>query len=150
MATSAKPPDTDLDKLSIIVFSGSYEKIHYALAMAAASISVDRPATLFFTMKALHALRRPNPNGEPAWHALPSDDENAAARDCAFGECGVGRFEELLDACLALGVKFMVCEMGLRAENIVREDLRDDIAFVEGGLVSFYADATGRGAIIVI
>ena len=40
-------------RLAIIVFSGDYDRVHYALAMASAAAAVSRPATLFFTMGAL-------------------------------------------------------------------------------------------------
>ena len=38
------------EKLSIVVFSGDFDKIHYALVMASAAAAIDIPATLFFTM----------------------------------------------------------------------------------------------------
>ena len=37
-------------KLSLVVFSGSFEKVHYALVMASAALASGREATLFFTM----------------------------------------------------------------------------------------------------
>ena len=67
------------DKLSIVVFSGDFERVHYALATAAAAAAVDRPTTLFFTMEAIHALARRRGDGTPGWTAL----EGAATRDAA-------------------------------------------------------------------
>jgi hypothetical protein len=40
--------------------------------------------------------------------------------------------------------------MGLRAKDIKRSALRDDVAFVEGGLVTFLNDARADGAILFI
>ena len=97
-------------KLSLIVFSGDYARAHYALAAAAAAAAVDRPATLFFTMQGARALLAAGADGEEGWRSLAGADADAGLR-----ERGVAGFEELLDSCAALGVRFMVCEMGLRA-----------------------------------
>jgi peroxiredoxin family protein len=134
------------DKLSIIVYSGDFGRVHYAFSMAAAAVAVDRPATLFFTMEAIRALAKPLADGAPGWHALPG----AAAQDAGFAECGVATFEELVSACAALGVRFLVCEMGLRAVGLTAADLRDDLAFAEGGIVTFLNDASADGAMLFI
>jgi len=31
------------ERLSLIVFSGDYDRVHYALAMASAALATDRP-----------------------------------------------------------------------------------------------------------
>ena len=62
---------------------------------------------------------------------------------------GVGPFTAY-QACVDLGATFMVCDMGLRAKDIKRSTLRDDVAFVEGGLVTFLNDARADGAILFI
>ncbi len=134
------------EKLSIVVFSGDFERVHYAFSMAAAAVAVDRPATLFFTMEAIRALAKPLDGGAPGWHALPG----AAARDAEFAKRGVATFEELVSACAALGVKFLVCEMGFRAVGLTAADLRDDLSFAEGGIVTFLNDAQADGAMLFI
>ncbi len=114
------------DKLSIIVHSGEFDRVHYALAMAAAAAAIDRPVTLFFTMEAIRALAK-----DAGWRATP----RAAERDASHAARGVATFEELLAACAELGVRFMVCEMGLRAIGMRAAELRGDVAFEQGGLV---------------
>ena len=70
MPADNQPPD----KLSIVVFSGAFDKVHYALAMAAASLAVNTPATLFFTMGASRALLAEDADG-PGWrHLHPTED----------------------------------------------------------------------------
>ena len=146
-AARSKPPE----KLSLIVSSGDFERVHYALAMASAVVAIDRPATLFFTMGAIRALLKPAADGAPGWADMPAGEgRRAAEADAAYGECGVGRFEELLAACIQLGARFMVCEMGLRAVGLRPADLRQDIALTEGGMVSFLNDASRHGAVIYI
>ncbi len=139
------------DKLSIILYSGDYGRVHYALAMAAAAAAINRPVTLFFTMGAIRALTRPAKGG---WAALPVTDDTGhgtgAKQDEAMIEKGLAGFEELLEACAAFHVTIMVCEMGLRAVDLTPEDLRPDIAYREGGIVSFLADASGSGATIFV
>ena len=110
--------------LSIIVRSGKYEDAHYALAMAAAAIAVNKPAVLFFTMAGIHALMGPPPPLEE-WE-----------RDALNRQRGVGDFETLLQACVELGVRFIVCEMGLRSLAIDRTKLRADVPFTVAGIVT--------------
>ena len=129
------------DKLSIVVFSGDFERVHYAFSMAAASAAVDRPATLFFTMEAIRALAKPTADGAPGWTAIPG-----AARDAEFAARGVATMETLIESCAALGVTFLVCEMGLRAAGLAMVDLRDDLDYAEGGIVTFLNDASASGA----
>jgi peroxiredoxin family protein len=110
--------------LSIIVRAGDYESVHYALALAAAAIAVNKPAVLFFTMGGLRALTGPPP-GLTDW-----------GRDALMRERGVGDFETLLQACVELGARFIVCEMGLRALGIDRAQLRADVPFSVAGIVT--------------
>jgi peroxiredoxin family protein len=139
------------DRLSIIVFSGNYDRVHYALAAAAAAAAVNRPVTLFFTMAALRALTRPD-SGQPGWAALLADENGQPplVRDILYAQEGIGGFEELLSACTELGVEFMVCEMGLRAIGLARMDLREDVPVKEGGLVTFLAGASNTGVTLFI
>lgn len=134
------------DKLSIVVFSGSFERVHYALVMAGAAIASNTPVTLFFTMGAARALL-----DDSGWKKLPSEEaENAEAMDTNFASRGVGTFEELLSACVTLGVCFQVCEMGLVALGIDRASLRADVPIGLGGVVTFLADASKDGAMLFI
>lgn len=137
-----RPPD----KLSLVVFSGDFERVHYAFSMAAAAAAIDRPATLFFTMEAIRFLARPLADGAPGWTAL----SGAAARDAEFRARGVAGFDELVAACAALDVKFLVCEMGLRAIDMTAAELRDDLGFEEGGIVTFFNDASADGAMLFV
>ena len=132
---------TTVDKLSLVVFSGSFERVHYALCMAAAAAATNKPATLFFTMGATQAL---HPDG---WRTMPQTE---GLSDEAFQTRGVVGFEEILMSCVELGVTFMVCETGLRALNLKLDDLRSDIPLTPGGLVTFLADASGTGAMVFI
>ena len=107
-----------------IVRSGDYESAHYALALASAALAVNKPAVLFFTMNGLRALM-----GPPA----TLDDWG---RDAINKERGVGDFETLLQACVELGGRFIVCEMGLCALSLDKSHLRSDVPFTVAGIVT--------------
>ncbi len=109
--------------LSIIVRSDKYEDAHYALAMASAALAINQPAVLFFTMGGLRALMTPPQLQD--WQ-----------RDALNRERGVGDFETLLQACIELGARFIVCEMGLRSLAIDRATLRTDVPFIVAGIVT--------------
>jgi peroxiredoxin family protein len=110
--------------VSVIVRAGDYESVHYALALAAAALAVNKPAVLFFTMSGIRALMGPPPEVDD-W-----------ARDAQNRERGVGDFETLLQACVELGARFIVCEMGLRSLAIDRAGLRADVPFTVAGIVT--------------
>jgi peroxiredoxin family protein len=110
--------------LSVILRAGDYESAHYALALASAAVAVGKPAVLFFTMAGIHALMGPPP--------LLDDWK----RDALYRARGVGDFETLLQACIELGARFIVCEMGLRALGIDATRLRSDVPFTVAGIVT--------------
>ncbi|MBX2832402.1 MAG: DsrE/DsrF/DrsH-like family protein [Rhodospirillales bacterium] len=134
-------------KLSLVVFSGSYEKVHYALVMASAALASGRDVTLFFTMEASRALLAPS-----GWRHLRTDAEGATATsiDLTYSTRGIGSFEELLSACVSLNAKFMICEMGLRALGLETAATRDEIAIETGGVVTFLNDAKQNGEMLFI
>ncbi|NQV48617.1 MAG: DsrE/DsrF/DrsH-like family protein [Rhodospirillaceae bacterium] len=143
------------DKLSIVLFSGDYDKVHYALVLANASAAIDVPVTLFFTMGAARALLAPNADGAPAWRTMPVGGSgipggNGGEADDNFKSRTVADFEELLRSSLALGVKFMVCEMGLHALDLQGAALRDDVPITVGGAVTFINDASATGQMLFI
>lgn len=115
--------------LSIILRAGDYESAHYALALAAAALAVNKPAVLFFTMGGIRALSGPPPN-------LENGALEDWGRDALNRERGVGDFETLLQACVELGCRFIVCEMGLRSLDIDRASLRTDVPFTIAGIVT--------------
>ena len=113
--------------LSVILRKGDYESAHYALALVSAAVAVNKQAVLFLTMGGIRALMGPPP---------PLDDWGRDALNKQRGERGVGDFETLLQASVELGVRFIVCEMGLRSLGIDRASLRVDVPFTIAGIVT--------------
>jgi len=125
--------------LGLVVLSGDFARVHYALMMASSAAAIDRPVTLFFTMDAVAALGA----GE-GWRAL-----DGAERDDELKRRNVADMETLLEACAALGVAVMVCEAGLKAADLEPAALRDDLGLQVTGLVTFY-QAVGAGQVVVL
>ena len=147
-------PDNRIERLSVVVYDGHFDKVHYALAMASSAAALDMPVTLFFTMDACVALMMSADGNQPGWHALPvsntGDGATGIDRDSQFQTQKIATFEDLLAACVELDVTFMVCEMGLKARHLSAEDLRTDIPVEPGGLVTFLSNATKDGSIVFI
>jgi len=141
------------DKLSIVVFSGDFDKVHYALVLASGAAAIGKAVTLFFTMEACRALQKPDAGGVPAWRALPVSDgsgRDGGAMDDDLKARNLATFEELLLACPEMGVRFLVCEMGLKAIGLDRSSLRDDLPIEDGGVVTFLTDASTDGAMLFV
>ncbi|MGF1639513.1 MAG: hypothetical protein ACFCUO_01040 [Rhodospirillales bacterium] len=145
------------DRLSLIVYSGTFERVHYALVLAAAAAAVGTPATLFFTMDGCRALLRAGEDGSPSWRRLPAGEGEDGERghpggvvDDRYRARGVAGFDELITACAELGVRFLVCEMGLRAKGLTGADLRADLPLEETGVVTLLADASANGAMLLV
>ncbi|MHA1113046.1 MAG: DsrE family protein [Alphaproteobacteria bacterium] len=138
--------------LSIIVFSGDFDRVHYAFSLAAAAAATNRAVTLFFTMGAARVLLAPDADGSPAWHRLTVDPGRPSPTeiDADYGARGVARIEVLIAACTAFGVRVLVCEMGLRALGMEDADLRPDLTAEVGGIVTFLADASAKGGMLFV
>ena len=122
---------TGLSSLSIVVQSGEFERVHYALVMASAAVATNRTATLFFTGGAVHAL--------VGWRRL-----HGAERDAELRARGIGGFEELISACVELGVRMIACEAGLRAADIAPARLDPALKVEIAGIVTLYNSVDGQ------
>ena len=144
--------ETAPDKLSIVVYDHHFDKVHYALVMASATAAIGKPVTLFFTMGACQALMATPADAPPAWADMPLSDGSGTGleRDQAYRQDGIASFEELLSACRALDVKFLVCEMGLRAKGYKNSNLSENLNIEISGVVTFMNDVSKDGAVIFI
>ena len=144
----------EAERLSLILLSGSFERVHYGLAMASAAAALARPVTLFVTHGATRALLAADPGERPGWAGLPLGPDlappelaDALALDARNRQRGVAGFEELLEACAGLGVEIIVCEMGLRAQGLAAAALRPDLPIQRAGLATLLAR---QGQIVVL
>jgi len=138
------------EKISLIVFSGGFERVHYALCVAATAAAIGSAATLLFTGQAIQALVAEKAD-QPGWRALPGESGlPGSVVDDGYRSRGVAGFEELLTACAEMRVRLIVCEMGLRVAGLDRAALRSDLSIEEAGLATFLADAPAQGGITFI
>jgi peroxiredoxin family protein len=140
--------------LGLILLSGCFDRVHYGLALASSAAALERPATLFATQAAIRAFLAAGADGRPGWAGLPLSPELAepgladgAALDARNRARGVAGFEELLQACAALGVGLIACEMGLRALGIGATELRNDLPIQRAGLATLLAR---QGQLVVL
>ncbi len=139
--------DAPISKLSLVVAGDTFEKVHYSFVMATGAAAIGIPVTMFFTMGACKAVL-----DLPGWHDLPSELSGMRARDRDedFEEKGVATMDELIESAAELGVTFMVCEMGLRAEGLEDRAPRPGLALKRTGIVTFLNDADKDGQIVYI
>jgi peroxiredoxin family protein len=141
------------ERLAIVVFSGGFDRVHYALVMASAAAATNRLVTLLFAGRALRALLHEDESGVLGWHDLDAADDGSrpAERDRYYGKQGLATFEELLEACVHMDVSIMACEMGVRALGLSSlSRLRDDIPIRTGGVVTFLNEAGPEGGMLFI
>jgi peroxiredoxin family protein len=110
-------------RLGILLLSGSHERAHYALVMACGAAALGRDVTIFATNLGCHALLED-------WSGLED-----AGRDARVVTSGVAGFEELRAASIALGVRLIACEAGLRSEAIDQSGLIPGV--IVGGVATF-------------
>jgi peroxiredoxin family protein len=134
----------------LLVLSGEFERVQYALVVASAAAAIGTPVTLFFTDRALSALSGEGEE-EAGWRSLPgAGGRSGGAIDDERRARGVAGFEELLGACADLGARFIACEMGLRAVGLEATALRKDLPIEVAGAVTFLADASATGAMLTL
>jgi len=122
-------------KLSIIIQSDDYDKVHSALVLASAALAIGKSVTLFFTMSGTRTLT-------PGWANKGREDK--------FKKKGLATFETLIDACNKMEASIMVCQMGLLSVDLSGQDLRKDIKIIEGSAVAFISDLEINGAVLYV
>lgn len=138
--------------VAVVLFSGGFDRVHYALALLAAAAATGRPVATLVAGQALPALLAGEDADHPGWHALAPADDGASprTRNQTFAERGIATIEELLSACAALDVPVIACEMGLRALGLAPPHrFRPDLTIAVGGIVGFLAQA-GSSRIVFI
>ena len=144
-------------KLSIIVFSGDFDKLTAAFTLATGAAAAGHEVNLFFTFWGLDAikLRRGRAAvGEGFWGKLFGVMMGGlrVAPVSRLNFCGisprlfrrlmrknnVATLEELVEAAKALGINFYACEMAMRVLGLRREDFIPEVKDVLG-VASFLA-----------
>ncbi len=120
------------ETLGILLISGGHERAHYAFVTASAAAAIGREVVLFATN---HGCA-----------AFCDDAPEFLAADRSMAALGVAALAELRDACLALDVRMIACEAGLRVSGLAAS-LRPGVEVA--GVVTFL-EAVGPGQIITL
>lgn len=129
MPAASEPP------LGILLISGTHERAHYAFVLATGAAAIGRTVVMFATNAGCHALLAD-------WSGLAD-----ARRDARIRPRGVGGLDELREAAAALGVRMILCEAGLRAEDLAG---RETVAGAEVAGVVTFLSAVGAGQIVTL
>lgn len=115
--------------LAILLISGTHERAHYALALAAGAAALGRRVVIFATNGGCHALAED-------WSGLTD-----AGRDGTLRALGLAGIDDLRDACHDLDVTFLACAAGLKAESLPASRLIPQARV--SGIAEFLAESLG-------
>jgi len=138
-------------KLSIIVFSGDFDKALAAYTLATGAAAVNWEVNMFFTFWGLNILKKKGGRrfvgkGVMArlFNFLMGSRTNLPLSRLNFGgispglmtgmmkKRNVATFNELYEAAKALGIKMIACEMAMNILGVKKEDLDDYVSEVIG------------------
>ncbi len=132
------------NSISIIVFSGSLDKLLASFVIATGAQASGMEASVFFTFWGTSAFKKPNPIRTKkgflekmfSW-LLPKDSKNLQLSQLNMAGLGphamrymmkkknIVSLEELITVAAELGVKVKICEMSMHLMGIVPEEIRD-------------------------
>jgi peroxiredoxin family protein len=154
-------------KLSIVCFSGDFDKAVAVFTLASGAAAVNYEVNLFFTFWGLNLVknkrgRRFSGRGIPAraFNWLQGGLANVPMSRLNFGGASpwlmrrlmrkrnVATLEELIDASKALGVKLYACEMSMNILGIKKEDFVPEIRDVIG--VATFLELSKQGETLFI
>lgn len=155
------------EKLSIVCFSGDFDRAVAAFTLASGAAATNREVTLFFTFWGLNIIKkRPGHRwtgqGIMArfFNFLMGGRNNLPLSRLNFGGLSpklmtrmmrgknVATLEELFEAARALGVSFVACEMAMHILEVQKSDLIDDVQEIIG--VSTFLDRSRDAKILFI
>ncbi len=133
-------------KLSIICFSGDFDKAVAAFTLATGAAAVNWEVRMFFTFWGLNIIKKRKgraPVGKgflaAVFNFLMGGRSNLPVSRLNFGglspglmtgmmkKNNVATLEELIEAAKQLGVPLIACEMSMHILGMRKEDLDDDI-----------------------
>jgi peroxiredoxin family protein len=139
----------EIEKCSIVVFSGDMDKVMAAFIIATTGAAMGRETSMFFTFWGVKAIQKGNLTGKSFFERMlglmnrGGIDRIGPSR---FNFGGLGRWmfkkmmkdqkvvtlPELRQTAIDLGVELLACDMSMEVMGISREDLIDEVADVVG------------------
>jgi len=135
------------ETISIVLFSGTDDKLNAAAVLAAGAAALGRPVKIFLQYWALDAFRADRIEAD---HGLaPEAGEAGHAAVAAATKAGHARWTDNLRAAKELGeVDIQACSASMAIFKLKKEDLDPLVDGVEG-VAAFYINA-GEGQIVFI
>jgi len=146
-----KQPAVAKKKISIVCFSGEFDKLVAAYTIATGAAATNREVTMFFTFWGLNGLKKKQGH---AWlgkdflsrmfNWLMGGRNNLPLSRLNFGGASpklmtgmmkknnVATLPELMEAAAALGIRMFACEMSMNILGVSKDDLIDDVKEVVG------------------
>jgi peroxiredoxin family protein len=153
--------ETKTNKLSIVCFSGDFDKALPMLILGTGASAFDYEVNLFFTFWGLNIIKKKKgrlPYGkqflEKIFNVMMGGRNNLPMSKFNFGGMGpkmmqsmmkqkkIKGLEELLKDATDMGCNIYACDMAMHVMGIKREDLIDEVKDVVG-VGTFIANAEG-------
>ncbi|ATX81271.1 Peroxiredoxin family protein [Mariprofundus ferrinatatus] len=141
----------DKKKISIVCFSGDFDKIVAAFTIATGAAATNREVTMFFTFWGLNALKRNKGRAATgksimakAFNFLMGGLNNLPLSRLNFGgispklmtgmmkKHNVATLPELVEAAHLLGVRIVACEMAMHILEIEKSEMIEEVKDVAG------------------
>lgn len=142
---------SDHKKISIVCFSGDFDKIIAAYTIATGAAATNREVTMFFTFWGLNALKKKQGHSwlgkdilSRMFNFLMGGLKNLPLSRLNFGgispilmtgmmkKNSVATLPELIEAADALGIRLYACEMAMQILGVTKDDLVDSVQEVVG------------------
>lgn len=142
---------SDHKKISIVCFSGDFDKIVAAYTIATGAAATNREVTMFFTFWGLNALKKKQGHSwlgkdflSRAFNFLMGGLKSLPLSRLNFGgispklmtgmmkKNNVATLPELIEAADALGIRVYACEMAMQILGVTKDDLVDSVQEVVG------------------
>lgn len=154
-------------KLSIVCFSGDFDKALAAFTLATGAAAVNWEVKMFFTFWGLNILKKKTGRSligsgilARVFNFLMGGKRNLPLSRLNFGgmspflmtgmmkKSNVATLDELIDAARELNIDFVACEMAMHILGVKKEDLDGHVKDVVG--VATFLDASKDGHILFI
>jgi peroxiredoxin family protein len=133
------------ETISIVLFSGTDDKLQSAAVLAAGAAALGRPVKILLQYWALEAFKAGNVAAD---HGLSAEASEASSAAVA-ARAGKGNWAETLRQAKELGeVDIQACSLSMDVLKLEQSDLDSLVDGVEG-VASFYINA-GEGQILFI
>lgn len=138
-------------KISIVCFSGDFDKLIAAYTIATGAAATNREVTMFFTFWGLNALKKKQGRAwlgkdflSRAFNFIMGGRKNLPLSRLNFAgaspdlmthmmkKSNVATLPELMEAASALGIRIFACEMAMHILGVSKDDLIDDVSEVVG------------------